>query len=663
MTGVDTGVGKTVVAGLMARQLLRGHADVITVKLVQTGCDGFSEDLLLHRKLMGCADFPEDKSGLTAPQIFKFPSSPHLAAALEGAEVDIDSIERAVSECAKRHDNVIVEGAGGLAVPLHEDVLTVDFVRENGWKTILVTNGALGRLNHAIMSLESLFSRGMTLSGVVFNYCAGTDPQIESDTVRMLKSYLKRAGEDAPVVIVPEVSDPENPPDVDFSEIFAGTEPSDAARTVRFDREHIWHPYSSIGNPPPVFTAAETCGTRIKTEESVELIDAVSSWWCAAHGHSNPEIVRAIRRQASKMPHVMFAGFTHRPAAELAEMIGGFLPAGLDRVFFADSGSVSVECAAKMAVQYQRAAGRPSRSRLAALKGGYHGDTSGAMALSDPDGMHVLFRDIMPRHFFAEKPVSRFGGEWMPEDFDSMRSLAQEHGDEIAAVICEPVFQGGNAMWMYHPQYLRELRRLCDEYGFLLIFDEIATGFWRTGKLFAMDHAGVVPDIVCLGKALTGGTVTLAAAVASRRVADVISTGSPAAFMHGPTFMANPIACAAGAASLKLFRSLDYAGSVRRISETLSRGLSGLKGTDNVADVRVLGAIGVVELKNMPSPSDVRKVILDTGVWLRPFSNFVYTMPPLMCSDAELNRIAAAIRGVAECPPCCEETGDAGFHE
>lgn len=431
---------------------------------------------------------------------------------------------------------------------------------------------------------------------------------------------------------------------------------------LAFDRSHIWHPYASIGNPPPVNFAVSAKGTQITLADGSELTDAVSSWWCVAHGHDHPAIVKAIREQAEKMTHVMFAGFTHGPAVELAERLCGFLPAGLDKIFFADSGSIAVEVAAKMAVQYQHAKGFGKKCKLVALKGAYHGDTAGAMALSDPDGMHVLFRGIMPHHYFAEKPRTPFAGRWDASDTESLERTVAEHGDEIAAVICEPIFQGGNAMWLYHANYLREIRRICTERGILMIADEIASGFYRTGKRFACEHAGVTPDIICVGKALTGGSITLAATVASESVADVISHGNPGAFMHGPTYMGNALACAAGVASLRLFAESDYAEKVKGIEKGLAAGLAPCRALPNVTDVRVLGAIGVVEVAGMPAPADIRRVIRETGVWLRPFGNYIYTMPPLITPPETVGKICRAMQALAQCEPG-PETDDGGFHE
>ena len=437
-----------------------------------------------------------------------------------------------------------------------------------------------------------------------------------------------------------------------------------SSEVLAADRLRIWHPYASIGDPPPVFHAVGAEGAKIRLADGTELVDAVASWWCCAHGHGHPAIVEAIRKQAAKMSHVMFGGFTHDPAAELACKLAEIAPRGLGRVFFADSGSISVEVASKMAVQYQHALGRPERTKLVALEGGYHGDTCGAMALSDPDGMHTLFRGIMPRHFFARRPATPFGAEWDPSDFDSMLDVVDAHSGEIAALICEPVFQAANAMWFYNPRYLREMRKLCDERGILLVFDEIAAGFHRTGPLWAHSHAGadLAPDIMCVGKALTGGEISLAATIASDKVAETISRGRPGAFMHGPTYMANPTACAAACASLDLFAASDYSAEAARIERAFRAGLEPLRALPNVKDVRVLGAVGVAELRAAPRAEDVRRVILETGVWLRPFADFVYSIPPFVVSDAELARICEAIGLICALPPG-PPPEDPDFHE
>lgn len=431
---------------------------------------------------------------------------------------------------------------------------------------------------------------------------------------------------------------------------------------LEYDRAYIWHPYASLNNPPPVREVASASGAYLTLTNGRTLIDAVSSWWCVAHGHNHPAIVEAIRRQSEKLCHVMFGGFTHEPAVELAQKLATLAPAGLNRVFFADSGSIAVEVACKMAVQYHFALGRPERNRIVALKGGYHGDTSLCMAISDPDGMHTLFKGIMTHQFFAEKPSCDFWSEWNPADIASLAKILEEHDGEIAAVICEPILQAANAMNFYNPAYLAEMRALCDAHGVLLIFDEIAAGFYRTGPLWAHTRAGISPDIMTVGKALTGGHITLAATLASEKVAETISSGKPNAFMHGPTYMANPLACAAACASLDLFARSDYAANVAKIEHAFSAGLPPLKGLPNITDVRILGAAAVIEVERLPARADIERVIDKHGVWLRPFGNFIYAMPPLV-SDAEtIAKITMALADLALSKPGPAPV-DGDFHE
>lgn len=419
---------------------------------------------------------------------------------------------------------------------------------------------------------------------------------------------------------------------------------------LEFDKCHIWHPYAPLKNPPPVRMVESAAGTKLKLKDGSEFIDAVSSWWSVAHGHNHPAIVEAIKCQAEKLSHVMFGGFTHEPAIELAYELTRLTPEGLNKVFFADSGSIAVEVAAKMAVQYQYAKGYPAKGKLIALKGGYHGDTCTCMALSDPDGMHTLFRQIMPTHYFGE-----------PEDMGSIEVAFQQHRGEIAGIICEPYFQAANAMRFYSPKFLKQLRDFCDKYGLVLIFDEIAAGFYRTGPLWAHTRAEVKPDIMTVGKALTGGHITLAATIASEKIADTIANSSIPAFMHGPTYMANPLACAAGLASLKLFKESDYEKKVEKIGQDLEEGLAPCREMENVLDVRVEGAVGIVHTRRLPAREDIERIIDSYGVWLRPFSNFIYTMPPLISSSEDISRITEAMRALGACPPGPEQSGD--FHE
>jgi adenosylmethionine-8-amino-7-oxononanoate aminotransferase len=419
-----------------------------------------------------------------------------------------------------------------------------------------------------------------------------------------------------------------------------------------YDRAHIWHPYSTFTDPPPVFAVESAAGVRLRLTDGRELVDGMSSWWSAIHGYGHPRLIAALSEQAQRMSHVMFGGLTHRPAVELAARLIDISPAPLEHVFFADSGSVAVEVALKMSMQYWAARGAPAKHRLLTLRGGYHGDTFGAMAVCDPvTGMHSLFSDVLPRHVFVERPSVRFGAAFDPAAMAPLETALRAHHAELAAVIVEPVVQGAGGMWFYHPGYLQALRQLCDELGVLLIFDEIATGFGRTGKLFALEHADVVPDILCLGKALTGGMMTLAATVTTAEVAATISNGEPGVFMHGPTFMANPLACAVASASIDTLLDEPWARRIARIEQQLAAELAVCAEFPAVKEVRVLGAIGVVELHEPVDMYRMPQAFVDHGTWVRPFGRLVYVMPPYVIDEPDLSTLTRAIARVLENPP------------
>jgi adenosylmethionine-8-amino-7-oxononanoate aminotransferase len=415
-------------------------------------------------------------------------------------------------------------------------------------------------------------------------------------------------------------------------------------RLQQRDAEHVWHPYASATDTPEVFPVASAEGVRLTLTDGRTLIDGMASWWCAIHGYNHPVLNRAVTDQLQAMSHVMFGGLTHEPAVKLAETLTSLTPPALERVFFSDSGSVAVEIALKMALQYWHSKGQSQRQQLVALRNGYHGDTFGAMSLCDPvTGMHHLFGDALPQQLFAPAPDCGFDAPCSDTDFEGMRTLVEQHHQTIAAIIVEPVVQGAGGMRFYSPQYLVRLRALCDEYGLLLIYDEIATGFGRTGKLFALEHAGVTPDILCLGKALTGGYMTLAATLCTADVARVISESEAGAFMHGPTFMANPLACATALASIDLLVHSPWQARVERLASELAAGLAPAADLPQVADVRVLGAIGVIELHEAVDMKQVQPQFVERGVWVRPFGRLVYVMPPFVMDTADVAVLTAAM--------------------
>jgi adenosylmethionine-8-amino-7-oxononanoate aminotransferase len=416
---------------------------------------------------------------------------------------------------------------------------------------------------------------------------------------------------------------------------------------LAFDRKHLWHPYTSMINPLPVFEVESASGVRIKLRDGPELIDGMASWWSVIHGYSHPKLVSAIQEQAETLSHVMFGGLTHKPAVELGRKLVELTPEGLERVFFCDSGSVAVEVAMKMALQYFHAKGRPEKCTFATVRSGYHGDTFHAMSVCDPvTGMHHIFSGVLPTYHFAPKPGSTYHGYWAADDMMPLNNLLEKHHHSLCALILEPIVQGAGGMRFYHPNYLKEARRLCDTFDVLLIADEVATGFGRSGKMFGCEHSSISPDILCLGKALTGGMLSLAATITTEHIATTISAGDPGVFMHGPTFMANPLACRVAIESIEVLLADDWQGTISAIEHGLQEGLEPCRDFTHVTDVRCLGAIGVVELVRPVEMGAIQRRFVEHGVWVRPFGRLVYLMPPYCIGKEDLACLCRAVVNV-----------------
>ncbi len=668
ITGTDTDAGKTLVTAGLARAALKRGRRPLLLKPVQTGvppagASGNAEapqapDVETYLRIAPGAD-------ARALALFTDPCSPHLAARREGRALDAASLARRIRQTIAEADAdlILIEGAGGLLTPLNERETLADLFAALGFPLLLVTGNKLGVVNHALLSVEAAKARNLPLLGTVM-----TAPEPASDDLAAIiysdnASIIEQLGGVPCLAEVPWL--PDLPGSAAADRLAALLSPvltalaavphSHAAdgltpeALLAFDRDHIWHPYTSALHPLTAREAVAAHGTRIRLRDGRELVDGMASWWCAVHGHRHPALMEALREQAKRMPHVMFGGLTHEPAVRLAGQLIEAAPQGLERVFFSDSGSVAVEVAVKMAVQYHQALGDSRRRRLVALRGAYHGDTIGAMSLCDPEtGMHRLFTGLLPQQRFAPRPACRFDLPYDPSSALELECLLREHGEEIAALVLEPVVQGAGGMWMYHPDYLARARELCDAFGCLLIADEIATGFGRTGRYFACEHAGVTPDIMCVGKALTGGVMGFAATLATNRVALGISRDG-GVFMHGPTFMGNPLACAVASASLELLADGSWRADVTRIETGLRAGLEPCRALPGVADVRVLGAIGVLE---MEAPVDVEALqeyfVNKRGVWIRPFGRLIYVMPPYVSDDGDIARLTSAMRGAVE---------------
>ncbi len=650
ITGTDTGVGKThITAALLRASLDAGH-NALAIKAVQTGCLETSEGLIAEDVAVYAryarSHFPDGYPDACCRKFIPA-CSPHLAAQLDNSVLDLDDLVQDIHTMGAQYDVAFVEGAGGATVPLGKGKTTLDLMQHLDLPVIIVADNKLGMINHTLMTIEIVRNQGLDVAGVIINNTTQPGPDDEylrEDNVRTITEYSG-----GPILAdVPFLCDQTYPKHRLHNRIVKALESllpasNQHADDSTFDRDHLWHPYTSAIAPLPTTKVHSARGTKIILEDGTELIDGMASWWCAVHGYNHPALNRAVREQLGRMSHVMFGGLTHDPATSLCRTLLGMAPENMEHVFLADSGSVSVEVAIKMALQYMQASGRTERTKLFTVRGGYHGDTCGCMSVCDPDGgMHHLFSGLLPKQIFAPRPSCGFGETFDPASLDETAATFEAHASEIAAIIVEPIVQGAGGMWFYHPEYLRGLRELADKHGVLLILDEIATGFGRTGKLFACEWADIQPDIMCVGKALSGGYMTLAATLATAKVAKTISRDG-GVLMHGPTFMGNPLACATAKASLDLLQQNDWQAQVNNIETWLTESLSPCRDLEGVADVRVLGAIGVVEMKQGVNVPRLQDFFIKRGVWLRPFGKLLYIMPPYIITRDEVARLGAAM--------------------
>ena len=662
VSGTDTDAGKTVFTAGLLRALGSANIRAQAIKAVQTGCSqgaaGSMPDAAVYAVAAPGAAFHTVCS-------LQRPCSPHLAAEEQREILCARSLAQTVHERALQCTVTIVEGSGGLFVPFNDTETFLDLFDLLDAPVVLSVANRLGAINHALLSLEALASRNIPVLGLVFTE---TTPTLTEDE-RIIRqdniTTISRRGRVPVLASIPfihELQENHEEKKADAwrkisglleplaQQLIAGSSSvKETGSILEFDKKHLWHPYTSAEKPLPVHEAVSTHRNHIFLRNGTRLIDGMASWWAAIHGYNHPHLQRALLQQARQMPHVMFGGLTHAPAVNLGKKLLELAPGGVNRVFFADSGSVSVEVAMKMAVQYHQATGNRDKTACMTFSGGYHGDTLGAMSVCDPvNGMHSLFQRILPKQIFVDRPRCAFHAAWQPESITSLENSFKEHASSVAAFILEPVAQGAGGMWFYHPEYLRRVKSLCQEHNVLLIADEIATGFGRTGKMFACEWGEVLPDILCVGKALTGGVMSLAATLATDRVALGISRKG-GVLMHGPTFMANPLACAVACGSLDLLAEGAWQQDVPRIERLLGEGLAPCKGLPGVADVRILGAIGVLEMDAPVNEEALQRYFVEKWrVWIRPFGRLIYVMPPYVSCDEDIVTLTAAMRGAVE---------------
>jgi len=628
ITATNTEVGKTFVTAALLQACLTHSIDAVAVKPIQSGCEhGTAPDVSEYAKV-------NPQNNFSPQYALAYPSSPYYAAQKEHITIDMPAVKAYCDTFLQSHALSLIEGAGGMLVPLTEQDTICDLVKMLDLPVILVCKNELGVLNQILLNLELCKQNGIGVACVVLNFHDPHD-EICSSNVDYLKSVFQGA-----VICVPEMNSARDAGAL-FEQFITAYRPDPCSIDRAFDKEHLLHPYTSAANPLKTYGVTYAKGNYIYTDKGA-LLDGMSSWWCAYQGYNRKALNDAAITQLNRFSHVMFAGLTHAPAIDLGKKLLSILPNGMEHIFYCDSGSVGVEVALKMALQYQHNK-NPQKTKIATISGGYHGDTFGAMSVCDPvSGMHFLFKDMLAQQIFLPRPSQTYSGAFDESALEEMKRIIEAHKHEIAALIVEPIVQGAGGMWFYHAEYLRFFRQVCDAHDILLIFDEIATGFGRTGALFACELANVVPDIMCIGKAITAGYMSFAAVSANKKTVNGICEHN-SAFMHGPTFMANPLACAIAVKNIELLLNSDFKAQVKRIEQCLAAELPKCTEFDAVSDIRVLGAIGVVELTQKVDVQKAQSFFVRQGVWIRPFNNYIYIMPPFTVTQDELKKLCSAI--------------------
>lgn len=628
ITATDTDVGKTFITCALLQALLQKQIKATALKPIQTGCEiingkTISPDVNEYKKILG-------NQCIEPKYAFEFPASPHYSSQLENTYISLKELSDYVQHHSKNYEITLIEGAGGVFVPINDTTYMLDLIKAANARVVLVFDNKLGAINQVLQNTNILQNAGIEIAAIVANNTEFDNPICVSNI-----KYLENKLDDIHIIHLPLFENKDilkaAPYFDEFIQKIVFRQPEKL--DLEFDHKHLWHPYTNTDNPQSVEAVIGATDNKIITENGV-LIDGISSWWCAVNGYGHNKLVQAACRQISQFSHVMFGGLTHKPAIDLGKKLLEIMPE-FNHIFYCDSGSVAVEIALKTAIQYQQNK-TYNKNKILTVLGGYHGDTFGAMSVCDPqNGMHFMFHGVLMEQIFAPKPNCPFDQPFDENCLTDIRNIFARNKQKIAAVIIEPIVQAAGGMWFYHQEFLCELRRLCDENDTLLIFDEIATGFGHTGKLFAYQYTDISPDIILIGKALTGGFMGLAAVLSVDKVATTIAQNN-GMLMHGPTFMANPLACAVSLESIKLLEQSNWQEQVKRIENILKQQLYTCLKLNNVASVRVLGAIGNVELKVEINRERMQKFFVDKGVWIRPFGKNVYLMPPFNTPDDEL---------------------------